>query len=279
MKKKQLKIRAILLILLVAILGVLILLYAIFCRDGNYNSVYIPEQTTESTTVPEEKPSEQEEVADDAPEEDEAPTAPAADWTQYNPTEVLASERWMLALINKSYPLGKNYYPTTTIIIEGNSATADNRVAESYRAMYNAALKEDVVLTPFSGYCSYNRQKTLYEDKLQAFIMQGMTEEEAILNAEKRVKPAGCNESGAGLSVDVVSASAGFASTDEYKWLMANAQNYGFVLRYPEDKTEITGMIYQPWHWRYVGLDVARYMKENNLCLEEYLGLVKESES
>jgi D-alanyl-D-alanine carboxypeptidase len=55
---------------------------------------------------------------------------------------------------------------------------------------------------------------------------------------------------------------------------VANAHNYGFVLRYPEDKTEITGMIYQPWHWRYVGIEVATEMKEQNLCLEEFLGVV-----
>ena len=140
--------------------------------------------------------------------------------------------------------------------------------------MYNAALTEDVILTPYSGYCGYQRQKTIYDNKVQAFILQGLPEDEAKQNAEKRVEPAGCSENGAGLAVDVISASAGFSSTNEYKWLVANAHNYGFVLRYPEDKTEITGMIYQPWHWRYVGIEVATEMKENNLCLEEFLGAV-----
>ena len=100
------------------------------------------------------------------------------------------------------------------------------------------------------------------------------SEEEAKQSAAKRVEPAGCSETGAGLSVDVISASAGFSSTNEYKWLVANAHNFGFILRYPEDKTEITGMIYQPWHWRYVGIEAATEMKEQNLCLEEYLGAV-----
>jgi D-alanyl-D-alanine carboxypeptidase len=101
-----------------------------------------------------------------------------------------------------------------------------------------------------------------------------MSEEEAKINTEKRIEPAGCSENGAGLAVDIVSASAGFASTPEYQWLEQNAHKYGFVLRYPQDKTEITGIIYQPWHWRYVGIDAATEMKENNLCLEEYLGAV-----
>ena len=71
-----------------------------------------------------------------------------------------------------------------------------------------------------------------------------MTYDEAVANAEKRIEPAGSSENGAGLSVDIISASAGFASTNEYKWLTENAHNYGFVLRYPEDKVETTGMIF-----------------------------------
>ena len=195
-------------------------------------------------------------------------------WDNYNPASVLLSENWALTLINKNYPLDKNYSPSTAIVVEGSSVSADIRVAEAYRLMYNAALTEDVILTPYSGYCGYQRQKTIYDNKVQAFILQGLSQDEAKLNAEKRVEPAGCSENGAGLAVDVISASAGFSSTEEYKWLIANAHNYGFVLRYPEDKTEITGMIYQPWHWRYVGIEVATEMKENNLCLEEFLGAV-----
>ena len=277
MKKRQLKIRGILLISLIVILGTLIILYAAFCRDGNYNAAPIAEPTTEqeqttepTTTAPvEEEPI----LPEEEPTEDV--TEEPVIWNNYNPTDVLASENWALTLINKNYPLDKNYSPSTAVVIEGSNVTADIRVAESYRQMYIAALTEDVILTPYSGYCGYQRQKTIYENKVQAFILQGLSEEEAKQNAEKRVEPAGCSENGAGLAVDVLSASAGFASTNEYKWLVANAHNYGFVLRYPEDKTEITGMIYQPWHWRYVGVEVAKEMKENNLCLEEFLGAVK----
>ncbi len=277
MKKGQLKIHRLLLISLVVILGTLIILYAAFCRGGNYNSAPIPEtptkeeQTTEPGTAPpvDETPS----LPDEETEEEEVTAEPVI-WDNYNPVKILASDNWALTLINKNYPLDKNYSPSTAVVIEGSNVTADIRVAESYRQMYNAALTEDVILTPYSGYCGYQRQKTIYENKVQAFILQGLSEDEAKKNAEKRVEPAGCSENGAGLSVDVLSASAGFASTNEYKWLVANAHNYGFVLRYPEDKTEITGMIYQPWHWRYVGVEVATEMKENNLCLEEFLGAV-----
>ncbi len=273
MKRRQLKIRGILLLSLVIILGTLLILYFAFCRDGDYNTAPIEtttevESTTEAPTeIVEEETTEPEEVTEKITEE-------PVIWDNYSPASVLVSENWALTLINKNYPLDKNYSPNTARVIEGTSVTADIRVAEAYRLMYNAALTEDVVLTPYSGYCSYQRQKTIYDNKVQAFVLQGLTEDEAKLSAEKRVEPAGCSENGAGLAVDVISASAGFSSTNEYKWLVANAHNYGFVLRYPEDKTEITGMIYQPWHWRYVGIEVATEMKEQNLCLEEFLGVV-----
>ncbi len=274
MKKRQLKIRGVLLISLVIILGSLSILYLAFCRGGEYNSAYVQATTTTEATT--EAPSEPVAEAPIEPEEiTESVTEEPIIWDNYNPADVLASENWALTLINKNYPLDKSYSPMTATVIEGSSVTADIRVAEAYRLMYNAALTEDVILTPYSGYCGYQRQKTIYDNKVQAFVLQGLTEDEAKQSAEKRVEPAGCSENGAGLAVDVISASAGFSSTEEYKWLVANAHNYGFVLRYPEDKTDITGMIYQPWHWRYVGIDVATEMHEQNLCLEEFLGVVK----
>lgn len=276
MKELQLKIRKFLFIALVAILGILLVLYIAFCRGGDYNSAHIDEPTTkdEATTEPPTDPIVNEEPTEAPIEPEEDTTAEPVIWDNYDPSKVLLSENWMLALINKNYPLDKNYSMSTGTVVEGSSVTADIRVAEAYRQMYNAAMNEDIVLTPYSGYCSYQRQKIIYDNKVQAFLLQGLTEDEAKQSAEKRVEPAGCSENGAGLAVDVISASAGFSSTNEYKWLVANAHNFGFVLRYPEDKTEITGMIYQPWHWRYVGIDVATEMKEQNLCLEEYLGAV-----
>ena len=271
MKEIQLKIRKILFITLVSILGVLLILYVAFCRGGDYNSAHIEEPTTK-VEITAEKPTEPvyEEITE---EPEESTTAEPVIWDNYNPAKVLLGENWALALINKNYPLDKNYTMSTGTVVEGSSVTADIRVAEAYRQMYKAAMNEDIVLTPYSGYCSYQRQKVIYDNKVQAFLLQGYSEEEAKQSAAKRVEPAGCSETGAGLSVDVISASAGFSSTNEYKWLVANAHNFGFILRYPEDKTEITGMIYQPWHWRYVGVEAATEMKEKNLCLEEYLGV------
>ena len=277
MKKRQLKIRAALLLSLIIILGSLLMLYFAFCRGGEYNSASVPNATiteaaTETTTAHIE-----ENITEEITESEEKITEEPIIWDNYSPLSNLKGENWALTLINKKFPLDKSYSPSTATVVEGSSVTADVRVAEAYRLMYNAALSEDVVLTPYSGYCSYQRQKTIYDNKVQAFVLQGLTEDEAELSAEKRVEPAGCSENGAGLAVDVISASAGFSSTNEYTWLVANAHNYGFVLRYPEDKTEITGMIYQPWHWRYVGVEVATEMKEQNLCLEEFLNVAGEN--
>lgn len=286
MKKRRLQIKIFLFSALVVILGVLSALYAAFCGDGSYNEVKIEtptETTTEATTTEaptepstnEEEPS-SEEIPDESSTEPESSSTEASlNWKSYDPATELAGEKWALTLINKTYPLDKKYSPTLSPVVEGSSVTADSRVSEAYQLMYADALAAGYVLTPYSAYCSYQGQQTIYNNKIQSFIFQGMTEDEAKANAEKRIEPAGCSENGAGLSVDIISASTGFASTDEYKWLTQNAFKYGFVLRYPDDKTEITGMIYQPWHWRYVGIEAATEMKNNNQCLEEYLGVVK----
>lgn len=273
MKKRQLKIRGILFISLVSILGILSILYLIFCRDGSYNSAPIDVATT-NVAIPEEAPADPGATGDNGENAEGDSTNNPISWDEYNPAEELTGEKWSLTLINKNYPLDKYFTPDTAPVVDGSNVVADTRVAENYKKMYNAALKEDIILTPYSGYYSYQRQKNIFDDKVNAFKTQGQTEEEAIQNAEKRVGAPGCSEKGAGLAIDVISASAGFATTNEYKWLINNAHKYGFILRYPENKTEITGIIFQPWHWRYVGVTAATEMKEKNLCLEEYLGAV-----
>lgn len=139
--------------------------------------------------------------------------------------------------------------------------------------MYAAAKLSGCVLTPYSGYHTYALQETTYTRKVNFYVNKGMSAEEANQKASAQVLPAGCSEHNAGLSMDIVSASSDFINTKEYKWLCENAHNYGFILRYPEDKTAITGMNFEPWHWRYVGTQAAKEMKEKNQCLEEYLGL------
>ena len=277
MKKRQLKIKLGLFISLVVILGITVGLYFGFCKGKNFNKVAVEVPTTEpieeittEETTDEVIETESETTTELVTEETTTEPVIVTDWAKYNPLEQLSTENWALTLISKKYSLDKSYSPELSALVDSN-ITADIRVAEAFNSMYESAKSENILLTPFGGYANYNRQKTTFDSKVKAFTMQGMTNEEAIEAASKRLEPAGASESGAGLSVDILSASAGFASTKEYKWLTENAHKYGFILRYPSDKAEITGIVSQPWHWRYVGVEAATEIKNNNMCLEEYL--------
>lgn len=121
------------------------------------------------------------------------------------------------------------------------------------------------------GYCSVSRQNDNYNRKVSYYKNQGLSDDDAAAKARTFILPGGYSEQNLGLSMDIVSASSDFASTKEFSWLVKNAQDYGFILRYPENKTDKTGMNYQPWHWRYVGKEAAKAMNKSGLCLEEYL--------
>lgn len=283
MKNRQMKTRAVLLLSLTVIMSFLVVLYMIFCSGGEYNEAEIEIKNAEITTEPSENSTQSPQSSSPTspaptPEGTQTGTSsfPAIDPEAYNPIKMLNSENWAVTLINKNFGLGKNFYPVVAPVSDATDIYIDERIVENYNRMYNAALsgEEKIILIPSSGYQNYSTQKSLYDKKLQAFITNGNTEEEAIKNVEMRINPAGYSENGAGLAIDFAPTNADFASSKEFNWLMTNAYKYGFVLRYPKDKTEITGMIYQPWHWRYVGVAAATEMKEKNLCLEEYLGLV-----
>ena len=283
MKNQQFKIRVILLSSLVAIMSILIVLYMAFCLDGEYNQAQIKENTTEIETKAPEIQNQLPQsplptTPDDNPQENtsEISSFPPIDIATYNPIENLSTENWAVTLVNKNFGLGKDFYPTNVVAI-GTDIYVDSRVAEQFNLMYQAAQAEEekIILTPFSGYQNYSTQKKIFDEKVQYFITQNPdNEEKAVADTEMRIPPAGYNENGAGLAIDFAPASADFASTQEFQWLVINAHRFGFVLRYPEGKSGITGMIYQPWHWRYVGVEAATEMKEKNLCLEEYLGAV-----
>ncbi len=182
-------------------------------------------------------------------------------------------DKWELTLVNLSYCLAEGYTPELSAAVEGSSVQLDERVAPHYAAMYAAAKADGCTLTPYSGYRSYTRQKENFNRKVEYYQGQGFSEADAKLKTQERILPAGHSEHNMGFAMDVVSASADFVSTKEYSWLLAHAHEYGFILRYPEDKTAVTGVMYEPWHWRYVGEKAAKEMHGSGQCLEEYLGL------
>lgn len=294
--RRELKIKTRLFAALVIILGTMSILYFAFCKGKGYSQIKIepaaiedvtPEPSTkpEPTSEPEpdtqekneDEPENQDEIENEGKDEseDEGESEPEAkphiSWESYDPLEVLAGEEWMLALINTNHPIGKNYSPNLSPVIAGSMVTADSRVSEAYKKMYEAAKAQDIILVPYAAYLSFYRQQENYNNLVNNFIEQGMSEEEAKNSANTRIDEPGASESGAGLSVDIIGTSSDFDKTKEYAWLTANAHKYGFILRYPEEKFAITGVRARPWHWRYVGVDAATEIKTQNLCLEEYL--------
>lgn len=179
-------------------------------------------------------------------------------------------ERWELTLVNLSHRLPEKYAPKLAAAVRGSGVQMDARAAGFYQKMYEAAKKDGCLLTPYSGYCSFAHQQDNYDRKVSYYMRQGLSGDEAHARANRLVLPAGCSEHNLGLSMDIVSASSDFSLTGEFVWLTEHAQDYGFILRYPESKEEQTGLAYQPWHWRYVGVKAAREMKQSGQCLEEY---------
>lgn len=126
-----------------------------------------------------------------------------------------------------------------------------------------------------SAYRSHSYQAGLFERRIQRFIDQGYSREEATIEAAKRVAVPGTSEHELGLALDIVDVN--YQNLDKkqedtaaQKWLMANSWKYGFILRYPNEKSDVTGIIYEPWHYRYVGKELAKEIYESGLCLEEY---------
>ena len=193
--------------------------------------------------------------------------------TLYDPTIITIDEdNWNLTLVNTGYRIIDSYKPDLVYVC-GSSERLDKKIAEHYEAMYNAAKEDGVTLTPCSGYRSYDRQKNNYNNKVAYYEDLGYTKDEALEKAATIIMPPGSSEHNLGYAMDIVCVDEWFEDTDEFKWLMENAQDYGFILRYPKDKQDITKVIYEPWHWRYVGVEHAKKMKDSGQVLEEYLGV------
>ncbi len=184
-------------------------------------------------------------------------------------------EDWKMILVNRDYILPENYETELAPCItdDPDSLKLDYRVAPHYNEMYNAALKDGIKLVPVSGYRSVDRQERNFENKINKYLDQGYGRVEATQMAATIILPPGTSEHNAGLAMDICSLEQDFEETEEFRWLSENAADYGFILRYPEDKQDITKIIYEPWHWRYVGVEAAKEMKASGQCFEEYLGV------
>lgn len=182
---------------------------------------------------------------------------------------------WRMILVNRDYILPNGYKPKLENAVESGYGDIylDEKVAPYYNEMYKAAYKDGIHLVPISGYRSVDRQKRNFENKIDYYMDKGYSKVEATQKAATIILPPGTSEHNAGLAMDICSLEQNFEETEEFRWLCENAADYGFILRYPEDKQNITKIIYEPWHWRYVGVEAAKAMKASGECLEEYLGV------
>ena len=173
-----------------------------------------------------------------------------------------------LMLVNKFNYLDENYAPDDIVKVSVQFAYGDNEIKkevyEKFRSMYNDAKKEGLYLIITSSYRDYNFQKELWD----SYANQKGDEWADSVSAR-----AGYSEHQTGYTLDIVTYKANMSSfekTDEFKWLQDNAYKYGFILRYPKDKEDITGYSYESWHYRYVGKDVATKIKKLGITFDEY---------
>lgn len=185
---------------------------------------------------------------------------------------------WAAILVNKNSPLPDGYDPEIGKL--NASRKFDVRVLPYMKAMIAAAEKDGIHLNVISSYRAPSRQVELFDAKVAEYRKKGLPRKEAELEAGKLVAPPGTSEHCTGLAADIVSTdwydhhsslTDDFDQTEEYRWLAKHAVEYGFVLRYPKDKEDITMIDYEPWHYRFVGTHAAEYIKANGLCLEEYV--------
>lgn len=191
-----------------------------------------------------------------------------------------AASNWQLRLVNAANPLPDDFEPETAHISGYENRPFDMRAADWLEKMLHDAEQEGCKLYLVSGYRSIGRQRALFQIKTESFVNQGLALEQAEQEASRWVARPGTSEHNLGLAADIVSAdwysthndlTEDFDQTPAFAWLKANCAEYGFILRYPKEKEAVTGISYEPWHYRYVGQEAAKQIMLTGITLEEYL--------
>ena len=247
------------------------------CGTGRLTAA--TEQTTESTTQ-QTTASAAETTATPAATTTQQTTAPATEpttaataQTTTEPTTqqtaaVTVTENWMLRLANKTHAVGEYAPPELTEL--KNGVQVDARMYPALQKMFDDMRAQG--LTPFvrEGYRTYAQQVDIMETRIRSYKEQGYSAAQAEKLAKDYVAEPGTSEHQLGLAVDINAESGNNWSV--YNWLAAHAQEYGFILRYPQNGKAITGYEYEPWHYRYVGVEAAKEIYAAKTTLEEYLG-------
>lgn len=186
----------------------------------------------------------------------------------------------ILALVNKEYALPGTYKPSDLVVAKVEFSFSENiekryirkEAADALEKLFNRAKKENFELAAVSGYRSYDRQKVIFDSEVK---IKGKEK------AQEAVALPGESEHQTGLAMDISSKSAGFEISEKFgetpdgKWVAQNAYKYGFIIRYPKGKEDVTKYEYEPWHLRYVGKEAAKAMHDHDLTFEEYMNKVK----
>ena len=186
-----------------------------------------------------------------------------------------------LLLVNGDNPLPKDFdYEGNLITIDakylcGNLNQMDKDAYIFAKAMLDAALKDNVELYIRSPYRSYSTQNVLFENQVKRCLNGSVSREQAEITASTVVARPGTSEHHTGLAVDINSIETNFEDTEAFSWLKEHGEEYGFIMRYAVDKQDLTGVIYEPWHWRFVGIKHAKEMNRLGMCLEEYIEYLK----
>ncbi len=212
------------------------------------------------------------------------PPAPSEDLTVTFTTDLADYEPYMdtkedfLILVNKTHKIGKDSVPQDLVAVKDarKEIFLQKTAALALEAMFiemRAAGFSDVFVT--SAYRDYGYQSSLFNTYLNQEMATGLSLAEAREKVLTYSAEPGTSEHQTGLAVDLMTSSMSeldesFADHAVYTWLGENAWKFGFILRFPEDKTDITGYAFEPWHYRFVGRQSAREMHEQKLCLEEY---------
>ncbi len=183
--------------------------------------------------------------------------------------EATEENGWNLILVNKKYSVPDNYEIEFTVL--SNGERVDKRIYPDLQDMMDDARGEGLSLFVADGYRSFNEQKKTYNNKYNYYIKIGYSKEQAKQMTEYYVALPGTSEHQLGIGLDINADTEKSSKEEVYSWLENNSWKYGFVKRYAEDKTKYTGILNEPWHFRYVGKDAAQVMYKENLCLEEYI--------
>lgn len=178
------------------------------------------------------------------------------------------SEEWNLIIVNRWNELPEDYGVELTEL--SNGQTVDSRIYPYLQEMFDAARAEGIYPIVREGYRTAEEQQEILDEKIQIYINQGYSQSRAERTAKEWVALPGTSEHQLGIAVDINADKSKCSNEEVYTWLAENAYKYGFVLRYPMGKQEITGTSYEPWHYRYVGEEAALEIYEQGICLEEY---------